>query len=172
MKALKILTIAFLTMLIGMTAVAQKPVATKTYYKSTDNRNYYFHTNKWYVANEQKQGLKTTTDSAFYYIDTISVADNESGILEVQLLGYNDSLSIAITGKKIVRYKKVAGTLTLGTATDVLATEVDTGLQNTSLGGAAWTITSANNQIYIRIKGKTPYKILWESLRTLQKRTP
>lgn len=173
MKSLKFLSVLLLASLaFSFTGTAQTYKEKKMYVKTSDNRVHHYTNSQWNVVVSQKESTKHTTDSTFYYIDTITVAANESGILEVQVIGYNDSLSIAITGKKIVRYKKVAGTLTLGTATDVLATEVDTGLQNSPSGGAAWTIVAASNQIYVRIKGKNTYNVYWESLRTQQKKVP
>lgn len=173
MKSLKFLSLFLLAVLaFSVTGTAQTYKEKKVYVKSTDSRIYHYTDSKWNVFASQKQSTAKTTDSTLTYIDTITVASNESGILEVQVIGYNDSLSIAVTGKKIVRYKKVAGTLTLGSITDVLATEVDTGLQNTSVGGATWTIVAASNQIYVRIKGKVPYNIDWECLRSQQKKVP
>lgn len=173
MKLFKFL-VPLLMLFVGFSVPidAQTYKEKKLYVKSTDNRVMHYTASQWNVVTSQKLSTAKTTDSTLTYIDTITVANNEAGILEVQVTGYNDSLSIAVTGKKIVRYKKVAGTLTLGSITDVLATEVDSNLQNTPLGGATWTIVAASNQIYVRIKGKVPYNIYWDCLRTQQKKVP
>jgi hypothetical protein len=172
MKSLKLFSVFLLISLAySFTASAQTYKEKKMYYKGSDGRIHHYTSSKWNVVVSQKESTATTTDSTLTYIDTITVANNESGILEVQMIGYNDSLSIAVTGKKIVRYKKVGGTLTLGSITDILATEVDTDLQNGS-GGSTWTIVAASNEIYVRIKGKVPYNIYWECLRTKQKKVP
>jgi len=119
-------------------------------------------TSKWISTEFRKQSTLTTTDSAYNTIATIPIAANEAGILDVQVTGYNDSLSIAVTGRQVVRYKKVAGTLTLGTPSNILAKETDTGLQYTNIG-STWDISTSSDNIIIRVKGKLTYKIKWES---------
>lgn len=119
-----------------------------------------------------QQATARTTDSTLTYLDTLVIASNEAGIIELQIIGYDSVNSVAITGSQIVRYKKVAGTLTLGTATDVLATEVDTGLQTAGVGGAAFTIISQNNNVVIRVKGKDGKFIHWIGTTRKLFRTP
>lgn len=98
------------------------------------------------------EALKTTTDSVVTALDSIVVAANEAGIIQVTLVGYNGDAPAGITGIKYVRYKKVAGTLTLGTVTDIAATVIDTELS----GSTTWTIVASGNNIIVRVKGKIP----------------
>ncbi|MFT3680704.1 MAG: hypothetical protein QM791_23790 [Ferruginibacter sp.] len=148
MKSLKILTVA----IFALTACCSKKATAQA-------------TKKWIPTEYRHQATLTTTDSAYQTIDLLEVASNEAGIIEVQVLGYNDSLSIAVTGKQIVRYKKVAGTLTVGTASNILAKETDTGLST-----ATWDISTSSNNIIIRVKGRLNYTVKWESRVKIQKK--
>lgn len=170
---LSIVCVLALTTALSFNSEAQTKV-TKVYSKTngtTDKRTYTYNTtdSKWYVAQTMKQNTLTTTrDSVVYNIDSVNVASYETGILEVQVLGMNDSLGIRVAGKKIVSYKSVAGTITLGTITDVIV-DRDAGLQNTNLGGATFSITSTGTRIFITVKGKIPYILRWESLTSKQR---
>lgn len=94
----------------------------------------------------------TTTDSVLTTLDIIPITANEAGIITVTLVGYNGDAPAAITGIKEVRYKKVAGTLTLGTVNDIV-----TGVTDTELSGSTtWSIVASSNNIYIKVKGKLP----------------
>ena len=68
-----------------------------------------------------------TTDSTLRVIDSIVVVNNTGGIIEVTVVG-SSTAGDAITGKQIFRYKKASGTITLSSATNILATVVDAGL--------------------------------------------
>jgi len=105
-----------------------------------------------------REAIVTTTDSTLTYLDSIPIASNEAGIIEVQLIGFNDSTKTAVTGTKILRYVKTGGTITLGSATDVLATVTDA-----TLGTATWTVTAVANDIVVRVKGKAGFTIRWQS---------
>ncbi len=100
----------------------------------------------------------TTTDSAVNVIDSIIIADDEAGIIEVQTVGFNDSLGLAVTGSKIMRYVKTAGTLTLGSATNTLASSTDAGL-----GTATWSVAASDDNIIVTVKGKLNYEVLWRA---------
>jgi hypothetical protein len=99
----------------------------------------------------------TTTDSTLTSLATITIGSDEAGLVEVQLVGFNDSLAKAVTGSYIARYVKSGGTLTLGSPTAVSATVTDA-----SLGTATWSITTSSNNIIVQVKGKAPaYTIRW-----------
>lgn len=99
----------------------------------------------------------TTTDSTVNTIATVSISDDEAGVLEVQAVGFNDSLGAAVTGSKIVRYVKTGGTLTLGTPTAALASATDSGL-----GTATWSISTSSDDIIITVKGKLGLTVNWK----------
>lgn len=106
--------------------------------------------------NENSVSYYTTTDSTLAAKQTVTIADSSVGILEVTVIGFSDSLGVGITGKQIVRYKKANGTLTLGTPSDVLAKATDSGL-----GTATWDISTASNNVTVRLKGKLNYTVYW-----------
>lgn len=103
-----------------------------------------------------QQATMITTDSAIDPIDSIVLNPTEAGVVEVTVTGLNQLTGDAVTGVKILRYKNAAGTLTLGSATDVLASTTDTGL-----GSATWSITSVNNNLYVNVKGKNTISVKW-----------
>ena len=98
----------------------------------------------------------TTTDSVTTTAQTITIDSNAVGIIELVVLGYATSNGDGVTCKKIVRYKKELGVLTLGTTSDILATEADSGLS-----GAAVTFAATSNNIAIKVKGKLATSITW-----------
>jgi hypothetical protein len=100
-----------------------------------------------------------TTDSAYHYIDSITLKANEGGIAEVSVIGFAYDTAYSVTGKQIVRFNKRRGTLTLGTPTVVLAIETDT-----VLGSATFALVSSGDKIYVRIKGKNTYNMRWQSV--------
>ncbi len=103
-----------------------------------------------------------TTDSTLTYMDSVVVATNESGIIQLTMIGYAKDTAHAVTGVIQCRFNKRRGTLTLGTITQVEPITVDVPLQNGG-GGATFTLVSINNNIYVRVKGKAGYSITWTS---------
>lgn len=100
-----------------------------------------------------------TTDSTLRVIDSIVVVNNTGGILEVTVVG-SSTAGDAITGKQIFRYKKASGTITLSSATNILATVVDAGL-----GTATFSVsTTASGNIQVRVKGKDGTSVRWRSV--------
>lgn len=98
----------------------------------------------------------TTTDSVTTTAQTITIDNNAVGIIEIYAIGYANDIGDGVTACKIVRYKKEAGTLTLGTTSDILATEADSGLS-----GAAVTFSTSSNNITVRVKGKLATTVTW-----------
>lgn len=97
-----------------------------------------------------------TTDGSTITLGTVQSSDNEAGLLKVSVVGFEKAGGGTVTGVKVLRYKKVAGTLTLGTASDDLAIETDT-----ALSGATFAITSVSNVITITVTGKASKAINW-----------
>lgn len=81
-------------------------------------------------------------------LQTITIADETSGYIEVFLAGKETGTAGKITGKKGVGYRKDGGTLTLDTPTDIVPTSA-TGTTST----ATWTITTSGNNIIIQVTG-------------------
>ncbi len=100
-----------------------------------------------------------TTDSALNVIDTFAVGNNTAGMIEVGVAG-QDSVGSGVTGKQIYRYKKVAGTLTLSAATQIMAIVTDT-----PLGTATYTFTATDsNNLQLKVKGKLGVTVSWRIL--------
>lgn len=133
--------------LFAVAAIAFLSTQSHAQIKTVDVR-----TVKGAIVNYGHEAILTTTDSVVTAIDSIVVAANEAGIIRVTVVGYNADAPAGITGIKYVRYKKVAGTLTLGTVTDIAATVTDSELS----GSTTWTIVASGNNIIVRVKGKIP----------------
>jgi hypothetical protein len=101
----------------------------------------------------------TTTDATPTTLSAITVAADEGGLYEVQLVGYSDTDTSIVTGSKIVRYAKKAGTLTLGTPAAILATAADSGIS-----GATWTISASSNNIIVQVTGVASKTIRWRAV--------
>lgn len=141
-RKLFLLSAALITMCFVLSAQTVTPIKYKTIYGK--------------IIDYGVQATMTTTDSALHTIATLSTADNEAGVVEVTVVGYNDSLGIAVTGTQIVRYTKLNDTITVGSPSNVLAKATDGGL-----GTATWAIASNTNDVYVTVKGKLTYNIQW-----------
>lgn len=101
----------------------------------------------------------TTTDSAYHYIDSVTIKNNEGGIIEVTVIGYAKDTNKVVTGLLKVRFNKHRGTLTMGTIIEDMAVVTDA-----ALGTATWTLVAASEKIYVRVKGKLDESITWTSI--------
>lgn len=100
-----------------------------------------------------------TTDSTLKYLDSVVTATNEGGIITVSVIGYSYDSTYSVTGVKSVRFNKRNGTLTMGTVVDEVPNVTDAGL-----GTATWDLVAANGKIYVRIKGRLNYNIIWTAI--------
>ena len=141
MKKLLFCFLAILTIGLNFTASAQRV--------TTVSRN----------GDEKFAYNLTTTDSAFHYVDSVIIKNNEGGIIEVTCIGYAKDTNHVVTGLLKVRFNKHRGTLTMGTIIEDMAVVTDT-----PLGTATWTLVAANNKIYVRVKGKDGYNITWTTI--------
>jgi hypothetical protein len=94
-----------------------------------------------------------TTDATPTEILSITPADYSAGVLWIWFAGFD--ATNAITGIKAVRYKKVAGTVTLGTVGNLLATEIDGGLT------ASLSITASSGNILVQVTGVAATDMEW-----------
>jgi hypothetical protein len=108
---------------------------------------------------ERMSNRIVTTNNAYTNIDSVTIANNEIGILQVTMIGYAKDTAYGVTGIKQCRYNKRGGTLTMGTVTDLLTTVVDA-----DLDGATFDLNSSNGKIYIRVKGLTDIPFTWTCL--------
>lgn len=97
-----------------------------------------------------------TTDATATDILTIEIEDQSAGILQVWCAGFD--ATDAVTGMKQVRYKKVGGTLTLGTVGDVLAVQADG-----ALSAATFGIIASSNNIAVQVTGVAATAINWKA---------
>ena len=102
-----------------------------------------------------------TTDATVTTIDTLTLGANSAGVIQYTVKGVAADGN-AITGSAIVRYSKVAGTLTLGTPSDILAVAADT-----SLSGGTIAVAALSNNIIVTVKGKASVNISWQCSLTI-----
>lgn len=100
--------------------------------------------------------LTTTTTNATPTALTYTITDETSGILEISIIGKETGGTGAITAKKIVRYRKDGGTLTLGTPTTLLADEIDA-----AIAAATYNITTSANNVSVSVTGIASTTINW-----------
>ena len=100
----------------------------------------------------------TTTD-VLTKMDSVTISDNEIGILQVTMIGYAKDSSAGVTGIKQCRYNKVDGVLTMGTVTDLLTTVTDA-----ELGDATFGLLNSNEKIYVTVTGVADVTVTWTCL--------
>jgi hypothetical protein len=144
MKSLKIFLVATLLLATSLVQAQVSPV----FFRTVDNRNYNF----------SYEGTYRTTDSTTYHtVGTLSIAANEVGILEVEVIGIDTtSTGGFVVGKQMVNYSKLAGTLTISSATNVL-----TPTTSVSLITSAFRTIASSNSIVVQVKGTINRDILW-----------
>jgi hypothetical protein len=109
----------------------------------------------------------STSNATPATLTTYTIPDNSVGVIEVTMSAAETDASAGITGKKIVRYRKAGGTITLGSITSILADEVDAGAS-----GATWTIDDASNNVIIQVTGVAATSIEWKVVATLTIKIP
>jgi len=96
-----------------------------------------------------------TTDATPKKLGSYVPAAGKAGILFLTVTGFDGT--DAITGQKAIRFKKnAAGTLTLGTAVDVVASVVDAGL-----GAATFAMSAVSNKVDVMVTGAAGKNISW-----------
>lgn len=106
----------------------------------------------------------TTTDATATTIGSVALAANEAGVIEATVVGFDSANGVEVTGKKIVAYKNVNGTITLGTATATLAVAADA-----AISGATFAFAAGTNAINIQVTGVAAHTIKWVAKATLTK---
>jgi hypothetical protein len=143
MKKFFFLLLAVSTMIAG-----SAQTLTPVFFKTTAGKIYNF---------SYEGSLRTTDSTSFHTIGTYSIASNETGMLQVEVIGIDTTSTGGFcTGSKVVTYVKKGGTLTLGTPTSVLATTT-----SLSMTTSTWDITTSSNNIIIRVRGTLSREILW-----------
>lgn len=131
---------------ISLAASAQ--TVSPVFFKTTANKIYQY---------SYEGSLRTTDSTSYHTIGTINVASNEVGNLTVEVVGIDTTSTGGFcTGSKTVTYSKKAGTLTLGTPANILATTT-----SLSMTTSTWDITASSNNIIIRVRGTLSREILW-----------
>ncbi len=98
----------------------------------------------------------TTTATSAQTVATIATSSNERGVIEVVLAGQDQSNTVSgTTGKKIVSYKNISGTITIIRTTDSQATDSD--------DGSTWTITSSGSNLIIQVTPGVTNAIQWRA---------
>jgi hypothetical protein len=102
------------------------------------------------------QAILTTTNNTPATMLTFAVATDEAGFIEAQVVGFDSTNGLAITGALQIRYKKSAGTLTLGSPVTDATLVVDD-----SLHSATFAFSASSNNILLRVTGDTGKTVKW-----------
>ncbi|MEO9145081.1 MAG: hypothetical protein ABI237_05940 [Ginsengibacter sp.] len=108
------------------------------------------------LVNSGRTSNVNTTDATPTIIDTLTLGANSGGVVQYTAKGVAAN-GDTITISQIVRFKKAAGTLTLGTPADILASVVDAGLS-----GGSIAISAASNNINVTVTGKAAVNVSWK----------
>lgn len=100
----------------------------------------------------------TTTDGSTINIGFVKPSANEAGIIKANVVGIDKANGLAATGSKMVRYKSVNGTVTIGTAANLLAESADTGIDT-----ATFAFAVVNGQVAIQVTGVASHTIVWNA---------
>lgn len=144
MKSYKIFLSIFLMMSISLTTLAQNQSI-----KSTTGK----------LIPYGRIDTLTTFNATPVIMDTYTISNNTSGIIEVTVAG-STAAGVGATGKLIYRYTKASGTLTIATADTASAVTVDGGLSG---AGFALAVDGSNNA-KLTITGKASTTIKWRSV--------
>lgn len=117
--------------------------------------------------NYQMADSVATSNATPTTLKTFTITDNSVGTLIVNMSAGKADGSGGVTGIKAVRYKKVSGTLTLGTISGWLSDEVDA-----AVSGATWTITTSSNNIIVQVTGVAATDIQWKTVSSLNPKIP
>lgn len=98
----------------------------------------------------------TTTTATATTVHTVNVADNEVGFITIKAIGFSPDSVEAITGIKSYRYVKKNGTLTLGSAVNILAPVTDT-----DVSSATFVASASGNNILVRVTGISGLTMYW-----------
>jgi hypothetical protein len=98
----------------------------------------------------------TTPSNTQTKVDSITLANNEAGIIQVKVVGMSSSGSDPITGTLQYSYTKASGTLALGTSRIVDTVRVDS-----DISGATFAASASNDNIKITVTGKSGVPIRW-----------
>jgi hypothetical protein len=124
--------------------------------QAQSNRALLLRTANGSTFNYGKQAILTTTDASAHTIATITAGANETGIIEAQVVGFDSTGGDAVTGSLIIRYKKVGGTLTLGSPVVDAAIVTDAGLNS-----ATFAFAASSNNINLNVTGDTSTTVKW-----------
>jgi hypothetical protein len=132
--------------LISITATAQT------------NQNLYLQNGNGRLFRYGYQGFLTTADGSAHTIATFLIGANEGGVLTARVVGVDTATMDEVTGVVGIRYKKVAGTLTLGSAINVQSIVTDAGL-----GSATFAFAASSNNVVLNVTGDASTSVVWKA---------
>jgi hypothetical protein len=103
--------------------------------------------------------VRTTADATPTYIDSVKLSTNETGLVELYVIGYQKDTAYSVRGKISVDFNKRRGSLSIGTITTNIPIVADA-----ALGSSTFTMVSVNNNIYVQVTGKAATSIRWYSI--------
>lgn len=99
----------------------------------------------------------TTTNGTITTAATVTLTNNEVGVLTIKVIGFSADSVAAVTGVRSYRYTKVGGTLTLGTVIETQAIVADA-----KVTGATFSASASSNNVLVRVTGVADVVMYWD----------
>ena len=109
-------------------------------------------------SDEQISHVLKTVDSNYHFIDSTTINTNETGIVEVAVLGLDTANVYAVTGVIKARYVSSSGTITLGSIISDVPIVSDSGISP-----GTFNFYVSGSKIYVRVKGELNTAVHWYS---------
>lgn len=103
------------------------------------------------------EAVLTTTNGSAHAIATFPIAAYEGGLLQARVVGVDTAAGDVVTGVIGIRYKKAAGTLTLGSPISTQAIVTDAGI-----AGATFAWAASSNNVVLNVTGDTS-SMVWRA---------
>lgn len=99
----------------------------------------------------------TTTDATATTAASLTLTNNEVGVITIKVIGFRADTVAGVTGVRTYRYKKVGGTLALGSVIETQAIVADS-----DVTGATFSASASSNNILVKVTGVAGKTIYWD----------
>ena len=105
------------------------------------------------------QGGIETTDATVTTLVSYTISSNSVGEVDFSLTGRDNVSGEIIHGRKVVKFKRVSGTLSVvSSIIDLITTTID----GTNMLTATWTVDVSGDDIRVRVTGVVGRTIHWQ----------
>lgn len=102
-----------------------------------------------------------TTDATVTTLTSYTVSANSVGEVEFRLTARDNVSGEILQGRKVVKFKRVSGTLSIvSSVIDLITTTID----GTNMLTASWTLDVSSDDIRVRVTGVVGRTIHWQGI--------